>query len=117
MKNKWIAQYSGYGAALLLLHVCLAISTASSQPLKALNSTSSFQIPAQPLPTALLRYTEQSGVHVTSSARLVENKRSRAIAGQYDARSALTKLLEGTSLGFEPIDDSSVVILPARETF
>lgn len=116
MKSKRIAQCPGYGAALLLLYACLATSPAFGQPLKALNSTSSFQIPAQSLPTALLRYTEQSGVHVTSSSSLVENKSSRAIVGQYDARTALTKLLEGTSLGFEPIDDSSVVILPARVT-
>jgi hypothetical protein len=116
MARKWIARVCGYGTALVLLALWLLLSTAFGQHLRALNSRSIFEIPPQPLPSALLRYTEQSGVHVTSSAGLIENKHSRGVAGHLNARDALLKLLEGTTLGFETIDGNSVVILPERTT-
>lgn len=116
MNRKWIANGSGYGSAVVLLFLWLLVSNAFAQHLNALNGTSVFEIPPQPLPTALLRYTEQSGVHVTSSATLIENKLSQGVAGRLNARDALLRILMGTTLGFERIDDNSVVILPEHVT-
>jgi hypothetical protein len=116
MNSKRIASLCAYGTALLILSIWLVASAALGQPVRAMNCTFSFSIPSQSLPSALLRYAEQSGVYVTSSASLIENERSRGIVGQFDARTALKKILEGTALGFETIDDRSVVILPVRAT-
>jgi iron complex outermembrane recepter protein len=80
----------------------------------ALDTTSSFTIRPQPLPSALMRYSEQSGVQVTSAGNLVEDKQSRGVIGKLDASTALRMLLEGTALSFEVVDDSSVIIVPVR---
>ncbi|WP_129778617.1 TonB-dependent receptor [Peristeroidobacter soli] len=100
--------------AMLLLCIGLLIRTALAQ--SPMNSVLSFEISPQPLPSALTRYSEQSGVQVTSSSRLVEQKKSQGVIGQLPAREALAKLLEGTTLSFEVIDAGSVVIVPVRAT-
>jgi len=75
-----------------------------------------FDIPAQPLAAALLRYSEESRVQVTSPAELLTGRRSRAVRGMRSARAALAQLLEGTGLVFELVDPGTVVIREARRS-
>jgi iron complex outermembrane recepter protein len=69
-----------------------------------------FDIAPQQLPSALLKFSEQSGVQVTSSGQLVEGKRSPGVVGTFDPRKALALLLENTSLHFDVVDANTVVI-------
>jgi len=75
-----------------------------------LNSVAQFNIPAGPLPNALLQFSAQSGVQVTSAAELVAQKRSNGVTGELSASQALTLLLMGTQLGYETIDSHTVSI-------
>lgn len=78
-----------------------------------LKDTIAFDVPAQQLPSALNRYSEQAGVQVTSPGQLIEGKQSSGINGRIGARTALDLLLKDTQLRFDVIDDKTVVIVPA----
>jgi len=69
-----------------------------------------FDIPAQQLPAALLKFSEQSGIQVTSPGQLVEGKQSAGAVGTFLPAEALGLLLKDTSLHFEVVDGSTVVI-------
>lgn len=115
MNSKWI-HLSGHSTVLVLLIIWLVVSAVPAQSVTPLKSTAMFDIPPQSLAIALLQYTEQSGVHVTSSSALIEGKQSTGVVGRLSAREALSRLLEGTTLSFETIVEDFVVILPIRAT-
>jgi iron complex outermembrane recepter protein len=75
-----------------------------------------FDIEAQPLSTAILRYSEQSGVQVTSPSELLSGRHTRGVHGNQSAQAALIQLLEATGLVFEIIDSRTVAIRPAPQT-
>ena len=55
-----------------------------------LSDAAKFDISPQRLPTAVLRYSEQSGVQVTSPAELLAGRDSPGVKGSFSARRALT---------------------------
>ncbi|WP_024890433.1 TonB-dependent receptor [Luteimonas huabeiensis] len=57
-----------------------------------------FDIPAQPLETALRAYMRQSGVQVVYPARLAEGVAAPAVGGELTAEDALSRLLRGSGL-------------------
>ena len=69
-----------------------------------------FDIPPQELPSALLKFSEQSGVQVTSPGLLVEGKKSQGVVGTFSASKALAMLLKDTALNFDVVDGRTVVI-------
>lgn len=75
-----------------------------------LSSVTPFDIPPQPVPSALLAYSSQSGVQVTSSAEMLEGKQSPGVVGSFTARTALDKLLAGTGLRYDIIDRNTIAI-------
>ena len=75
-----------------------------------LSSMKPFDIPTQPLPSALLLFSSQSGVQVTSSAEMLEGKQSPGVVGTFTARAALDKLLRGTGLRYDVIDRNTIAI-------
>jgi outer membrane receptor protein involved in Fe transport len=79
-------------------------------------STSRFDIGPQRLAAALLRYSEQSGIQVTSPAELLAGRRSPGVKGSLSAQQALQQLLVGTGLKFDVVDDTTVVIRGASAT-
>lgn len=72
-----------------------------------------FNIAAQPLVTALQRYSEQAKVQVTAPSELVRQVQAPALRGEYDVVQALRTMLEGTGLSFEFINESAVAIRAA----
>src|SRR6185312_9178296 len=78
-----------------------------------LTSTARFDIDPQRLAAALLRYSEQSGIQVTSPAELLNGRRSPGVKGALSAQQALQQLLVGTGLQFDVVDDTTVVIRAA----
>jgi iron complex outermembrane recepter protein len=75
-----------------------------------LATRSQFDIAPQQLPSALLKFSEQSGVQVTSPGALIEGRNSPGVVGTFDARAALGKLLQNTALAYEVVDNNTVVI-------
>jgi iron complex outermembrane receptor protein len=74
-----------------------------------------FDIAPQPLPSALLKFSEQSGVQVTSPGELVEGKNSAGAVGTFNPGRALTLLLKDTALQFDMVDANTAVIARSGE--
>ena len=93
----------------------LVLASGSSWAVRAagtLTSTARFDISPQRLAAALLAYSEQSGVQVTSPAELLDGRRSPGVKGSLNAQEALKQLLVGTGLQFDIVDDTTVAIRP-----
>lgn len=81
-----------------------------------------FDIQAQPLPSALMQFSTQSGVEFSVATAAVEGRQAAAVRGIYTTDEALSLLLTNTGLEFELIDDGTVAIrstpvkTSARET-
>ncbi len=99
-------------ALILALLLTMLASPRAACAAGGLAATARFDIDPQKLTTAVLRYSEQSGVQVTSPAELLEGRRSPGVKGSFSALSALTQLLAGTGLEFHAIDETTVVIRP-----
>ena len=101
------------GTTLLLFVLCLSMACAI-RPARATADLAQqpvhFDIPPQRLPSALLKFSEQSGVQVTSPGELVEGKQSPGAVGTFTPAHALALLLKDTSLHFDVVDGSTVVI-------
>lgn len=94
----------------LVVALMLAALAQSPAALASLASQVHFDIVAQQLPVALMRYSEQSGVQISSLGDLIEGKSSAGVVGTYSARDALEQLLQGTHLQFDVIDANTVAI-------
>lgn len=71
-----------------------------------------FDIPAQPLATAIATYGRQSGLQVTVRAEDASNRTSSPVAGALAADAALTLLLQGTGLTATTATDGTITLLP-----
>lgn len=99
--------------------VALALGTASvhaqqNTANKAVETALSFDIPAQPLASALNRFGDITGFQLVYAASLAENKRSVAVAGSLKARDALARMLAGTGLEFRFTDSRTVILQAAH---
>lgn len=72
----------------------------------------SFDIPAQPLASAIAAYGRQAGVQVSLRAEDAANRTSAAVSGTLTADAALTRLLEGTGLTAATATDGTVTLIP-----
>jgi hemoglobin/transferrin/lactoferrin receptor protein len=72
-------------------------------------ATRSYDIPAQPLASALRAFGRQSGLQVSLPAQAARNANSVAISGTLTSEAALSQLLSGTGLSYR-ISNGTVVI-------
>src|SRR5258708_14504084 len=72
-------------------------------------------IPAQGLGTALKTLAKDRGFQVVFRSEVVGSARTQGAAGNLTTPEALTKLLEGTNLGFSYLDENTVTIMPRAE--
>lgn len=70
-----------------------------------------FDIPAQPLSSALLEFALQADVEMLSPQSLVVGQRSYPIVGPFQPEAALFQLLSNTSLTFKSLSHNSWIIL------
>lgn len=108
--DKSIVRLMNHGARAFLL--CFVAGVQPGIAAADLSEVSTFDIQPQQLPSALLKYSEQSGVQVTSSGVLIEDRTSPGVVGRLDARRALASLLRNTDLGYDIVDHNTVVITP-----
>ena len=72
-------------------------------------------IAAEPLPQALTALAEQTGLQILYVSDLAQGKTSQAVPKGLDATQALRRLLEGSGLTFERLNERAVrlLVLPA----
>jgi iron complex outermembrane recepter protein len=105
----------GAAAAVFVLGVSLAGGIRPAEAAIDFGPQMRFAIGPQQLPSALLLFSEQSGIQVTSPGQLVEGKTSPGVVGTFSPAKALTLLLKDTALDFDVVDGKTVVIMsPAR---
>jgi hypothetical protein len=85
------------------------LATAQSRPK---NAPTEFNIPSQPLNTALSRYGDATGREGLYDADLTRGRQSGDVQGMLSPDEALRKLLSGTGLNAEFVDESTFVVLP-----
>lgn len=69
----------------------------------------SFNIPAQPLASALNAFGRQSGLQVTLAASTSQGVTSRAVSGTLSPEAALGQLLEGTGISYSISNGTAVI--------
>lgn len=72
-----------------------------------------FDIPAQPLASALDRYGDATGREVLYNPALANGRTSEAVKGTFEPEAALQLLLAGTGLTARFLKDGSFVLVPA----
>lgn len=96
--------------SLLGLLLGLAVSSAFAQ-----DNAQSFNIPAQPLATAIDRLANQTGLHVFYADNVVQGRESATVTGTYTPQQALSQLLAGS--GIQPMftadDTVALKVAPA----
>ena len=101
--------------ALLLGLPTLAVS-ASPAPYVQLNGQQlHFKIPAQPLASALIAFSQQSGWQVSAESALLIGLGSSAVDGNMSPEKALARLLRGSGMQWEVTSADSASILPPAE--
>jgi iron complex outermembrane receptor protein len=86
----------------LSLGSAIAVSAMTATPACAQEARRAYDIPAQPLASALVEFSRQSDVVVTVASRLVRGKEAPALRGSYTAGEALQLLLRGSGLRSRP---------------
>src|SRR6059058_265086 len=89
--------------------ISLAQPTAAAA-VQASQAVRFYDIPAQPLGTALSSYAEVSGVDLVANPAAVKGKRSHAIKGSFSPDDALNEILRGTSLDYRMSSNGSVIV-------
>lgn len=101
--------------ALASLGGLLLAMGAAAEPAEQANRDAralAFSIPAQSLSSALLQFSETSGIQVFFNADLVRRLNSPALQERLTPYKALGKLLEGSGLGFRVTSGGSITIGP-----
>lgn len=90
---------------------------AQSAPAPADAAEVDYDIPAQPLSSALLRFAEQSGLQVLFAQNDVEGLSSRPLRGRFTPEAALAQLLPSGAPRIEIAGDQIVRVGPARPQY
>lgn len=69
-----------------------------------------FNIPAQPLASALNAFGRQSGLQVTLASSTTRGITSRPVSGSFTSQQALAQMLEGTGIPFRINSDRTAVV-------
>lgn len=93
---------AGFGVSLLAL--CGGAGIAQAQTTAAEAGARSFNIPPQPLATAINAFGRQSGLQVTAEADVVGNIQSPGVTGTLPPMEALSRLLAGTGVSWRLSD-------------
>ena len=99
-------------AVRLLATVTAAAITASSiivSPVLAQTATRSFDIPAQPLASAVNAFGRQSGLQVTLAASTSRGINAQAVSGNLTPDQALARMLAGTGVNYRIANGTAVI--------
>ena len=100
----------GWPAAAVLLLCTLAIGL-TCPGARAADVERHFDIPAQPLGTALDEFARQADVTLLFSSSLIGRARTAGVQGELAVTTALGRLLGGTGLAFRQVSPSAIAII------
>ncbi|WP_292436311.1 TonB-dependent receptor [Methylobacter sp.] len=69
-----------------------------------------FNIPANDLATALFAYSETTGIQLSYPQKMVSGIKSPSVSGDYTPEQALQKLLAGSNIAHQYVDDDAVML-------
>lgn len=110
-----VARYRSLSLALLLGLPTLAIG-ASQVADAQIQQQLHFQIPAQPLASALIAFSQQSGWQVSAESTLLNGLNSSPVDARTSPEKALAHLLRGTGMQWEVTSTDSASILPPAQS-
>ncbi len=90
-----------------------ALATMNVSAATAQTAQRNFDIPAQPLASALNAYGRQSGLQVTLAASTSQGVTSRPVSGSLSPEAALGRLLEGTGISYSIVNGTAMIGRPA----
>ncbi len=96
---------TGKSAALMLLAIMQALSASAETGQKQ-----NFDIPAQSLSSALLQFSENTGIKTFFSADVARDIQTPGLSGSYTPQQALDKLLTNTGIAYRFTDTESVAL-------
>lgn len=99
--------------AVLGLLLGIAVVTAPTSVV-AQAEARTFHIPAGELNGALQQFSAQSRIQLIYPAELAAGKKSASLSGDYTPTEALRRLLKGSGLELELVNDKTVVLKPAE---
>ena len=99
-------------AAALMLTTALAGAGVAMPAAAQESAQRAYDIPVQPLPSALTAFGRQSGLQVSVPAALALGRTSGAVAGRLSASQAVSRLLAGTGLTYR-IQGDVLTLSPA----
>lgn len=91
---------------LLMLLVCCGVGS----PALAGDPEVSFNIPAQPLASALLQFSDQAGAQIASNSVDVSHSYSRGVQGRMSVEAGLKRLLDGTGFSFVALPENTFAV-------
>jgi hypothetical protein len=100
-------------ACALAIAGIVAMTEPGAAETRSTNTPVEFNIPSQPLNAALGRYGDATGREALYDASLAAGRISGDVHGAFAPDEALRKLLSGTGLAAEFVDETSFVVLPA----
>lgn len=80
------------------------------QPLLAQSQTRTFDIPAQPLTSALTAFGDQAGMQVTVDTAILAGRTSQPVSGSMAPEEALRRLLAGSGITWRFSDPTTLVL-------
>jgi outer membrane receptor protein involved in Fe transport len=90
--------------------ICLGVAG----PAFAADAVWSFDLPSQPLNSALIKFAVQTHLSINTAPVARCAKLSRPVIGAYTAAQALARMLQGTGCGFEVLDAHAFAITVNR---
>ena len=111
MSVKW-GRNSLFKAFLIASTVIVPVGPvlAQSQAARSTQNTQSFNIPAQPLSSALTAFARQSGIRLAYPASLAAGKSAPAIQGSFRSADVIGRLLAGSGLSYRFTSGNAVTI-------
>lgn len=100
MKTSTLRQLTSGACVWALISGAMMSAPTWAQIPIATEAAQSYDLPAQDLNQALLKFAQSANVQLFYDNGLVEGRRSSELRGRYTARQALTKLLAGTGLSY-----------------
>lgn len=100
-------------ALAIAIAACLPTYAAAAEPGTTREAVIDFDIPAGDLSVALERFSTQSGIQAMYRQDLVAGKRAPMVKGSYSPSAALSRLLGGTGLSSERVNDKTYVLRAA----
>jgi iron complex outermembrane receptor protein len=99
------------GSAASLLASMLAVLALPGDPAAAQESPPEFDIPSQDAAAALAEFSDQANLQLLFDFDAVQGVRTQAVTGRMRIADALGRLLTGTGLTFEIVNDRTISVL------